>query len=178
MIKTSVTTAQETPFKLFEILRDLLYLSRFPNIATLPRNITHILNMCTDTHADSYGRTILHIPMDDIDDITPHIPIILSFISSSIQSGNEVLFHCALGLNRSVAAVLAYLCHIIGLDAQKALEVVKEKKADVKPSALFLQQIDRYFGRGGEREDPLVGFKRRLEERKRAPGGGSEKMED
>ena len=116
--------------------------------------------------------------MDDIDDITPHIPIILSFISSSIQSGNEVLVHCALGLNRSVAAVLAYLCHVIGLDAQKALEVVKEKKADVKPSALFLQQIDRYFRRGGEREDPLVGFKRRLEERKRGAGGGGEKMED
>lgn len=134
--------------------------------------------MCTDTHADSHGRTILHIPMDDIDDITPHIPIILSFISSSIQSGNESLVHCALGLNRSVAAILAYLCHVIGLDAHDALDFVKEKKEDVKPSALFLKQIDSYFGRAGKREDPLVGFKRRLEERKRGAGGGGEKMEE
>ena len=86
--------------------------------------------------------------------------------------------HCALGLNRSVAAILAYLCHVIGLDAHEALDFVKEKKPDVKPSALFLKQIDQHFGRGGAREDPLVGFKKRLEERERGAGGGGEKMEE
>jgi hypothetical protein len=57
------------------------------------------------------------------------------------------------------------------------LRLVREKKGDVKPSALFLVQIDAWFkkergdgdnvGREQDEEDPLVGFHRRLQARKR-----------
>ncbi|PVH77402.1 putative dual specificity protein phosphatase 16 [Cadophora sp. DSE1049] len=124
--------------------------------------------MCMDAHPDSYGRTILHIPIDDIDDITPHMSKILDFIDTSIQSGSSVLVHCALGLNRSVAAILTYLCRVKQINSFEALKFLKTKKSDVKPSALFLKQIDQYYGRDGEREDPMVGFHRRLQDRKAA----------
>ncbi|KAK0130441.1 hypothetical protein ONS96_000960 [Cadophora gregata f. sp. sojae] len=177
LISTSITTMEsitvmpktrkETPFEMFEVIPHL-YLSKFPEVATLPHNITHILNMCTHTHTESFGRTILHIPIDDIDNIKPHIPTILDFISTAIQSGASVLVHCALGLNRSAAAILTYLCHVKQISSFEAVKFLKSKKPDVKPSVLFLRQIDQYYGREGEVEDPMVWFHRRLEERKAA----------
>lgn len=161
------TTTTEPPFKMFEIMPSL-YLSRYPKVALLPDNITHILNMCKDPHDDDCGRLILHIPLDDIDDIKPHMSKVITFIENSIGSGGSVLVHCALGLNRSVAAILAYVCHVQKVDSATALTFLKAKKPDVKPSALFLKQIDQYYGRDGGKEDPLVGFHRRLQDRKRA----------
>jgi protein-tyrosine phosphatase len=171
----------DTTYTKFEILPNL-YLSRFPK--EIPEDITHVLNMCTTPHPPDDTRTYLHIPLDDIDDITPHIPSILTFISSALSTPslsrfsnmnreNKVLVHCALGINRSVAAVVAYVCHVKGMRWGQALRLVRERKGDVRPSALFLKQIDVFFGRDGEEEeDPLVGFHRRLQERKMGGGGG------
>ena len=73
-----------------------------------------------------------------------------------------------LGLNRSVAAVVAYLCGVRGITVQEALEEVQEKKPDVRPSALFMVQIDRFFGRdNGEKDGRLKVLHERLQERKR-----------
>lgn len=64
-----------------------------------------------------------------------------------------------------------------GWGSEQAVGFLRGRKGDVKPSGVFLGQIDRYFGRRGGGEDVLVGFYRRLEERKRGIGGG-EKMCD
>jgi len=155
----------------FEIFPNL-YLSRFPK--EIPEEITHVLNMCIDAHPPDSTRTYLHIPLDDIDNITPHIPDILSFINNALSPNftsdaqNKVLVHCMLGLNRSVAAVVAYLCGVRGITVQEALEEVQEKKPDVRPSALFMVQIDRFFGRdNGEKDGRLKVLHERLQERKR-----------
>ncbi|KAL2060077.1 hypothetical protein VTL71DRAFT_9899 [Oculimacula yallundae] len=165
-----------SPFEMFEILPNL-YLSRFPDLEQLSKGeegkegITHVLNMCTQPHpipSSTSAREIevLHIPLLDIDDITPHIPTILEFIERGVKQDGNVLVHCALGINRSAAAVIAYLCHVKGCDAEEALGWLKQRKADVRPCRMFLGQIDRWFGRQGAGEDVLVGFHRRLRERK------------
>ncbi len=136
-----------------------------------------MLNMCTIPHPPDDSRIYLHIPIDDIDDITPHIAPIITFIENAHSSNGKVLVHCALGINRSVAAVVAYVCHVKGMRWGQALRFVRERKGDVKPSALFLVQIDKWFQKergngenvgGGrdEEEGPLVGFHRRLQARK------------
>jgi hypothetical protein len=77
-----------------------------------------------------------------------------------------------------VAAVVAYVCHAKGMRWGQALRLIREKKGDVKPSALFLRQADRWFKKergegedvgseGDEKEDPLMGFHRRLQARKK-----------
>ncbi|KAH8663436.1 protein-tyrosine phosphatase-like protein, partial [Tricladium varicosporioides] len=113
----------------------------------------------------------LHIStLADIDDITPHIPAILEFIGGALSPSpdtNKLLVHCAIGINRSPSAIIAYLCSTQNINATQALKIVKHKKPDVRPSKLFLAQVDRYFGRGNEREpDPMVGFHERLRRRK------------
>jgi protein-tyrosine phosphatase len=172
---TMANSSNSTPYTKFEILPNI-YLSRFPK--EIPEEITHVLNMCTMPHPPDGSRIYLHIPIDDIDDITPHIASIIAFIENARPSNGKVIVHCALGINRSVAAVVAYVCHAKGMCWGQALRLIREKKGDVKPSALFLRQIDRWFkkergegedvGSEGDEEDPLMGFHRRLQARKRA----------
>ncbi|KFY48946.1 hypothetical protein V495_00890 [Pseudogymnoascus sp. VKM F-4514 (FW-929)] len=147
-----------------------LYLSSFPN--ELDKKYTHVLNMCMTPHKAlshaSHPPESLHLKLLDWDDITPYIPQILMYITTVLENPqNRVLVHCVLGVNRSAAAVIAYLCHRNGSNATTALEYLKGRKLDVQPSAMFLQQIDKYFGYKDTFEvDPMVAFHERLRKRK------------
>ncbi|OBT86945.1 hypothetical protein VE02_04402 [Pseudogymnoascus sp. 03VT05] len=147
-----------------------LYLSSFPD--EIDEKYTHVLNMCITPHEDSSRESprpeILHIQLLDWDDITPYIPLILQFIDTALQHPqNKVLVHCALGINRSAAAVTAYLCHQNKSNSTAALEYLRSRKPDVQPSAMFFLQIDRYFGYDDTFGiDPMVAFHERLRKRK------------
>lgn len=71
-----------------------------------------------------------------------------------------------MGVNRSVAAILTYLCHQKPISSREALEIVKTIKYDANPTAVFLRQIDLFFGRLNQSEDPLSTFHRRLQARR------------
>jgi protein-tyrosine phosphatase len=159
----SITTTSTEHLNMFEILPNL-YPSKFPT--QLPLEIRHVLNMCTHPHPPNTSRAYLHISLNDIDNIKPHIPQILEYIDNALQNNGKVLVHCTLGINRSAAAVVSYLCHRNQTNSSAALKFLKEKKSDVKPSALLLKQIDQFFHRLEEMEDPLFGFHRRSQQRK------------
>lgn len=180
-----------------------LFLSRYPD--EIPKEITHILNLAPYAHppASIANLKSLHIStLADIDDITPHIPAILEFIRDALspapdaevsnsndeisttndetqpktQKQNKLLVHCAIGINRSPSAIIAYLCSTQNTNSAQALKIVKHKKPDIRPSKLFLAQIDRYFGREGDGgPDPMVGFHERLKRRKAGKAGKGKK---
>lgn len=143
-----------------------LYLSSFPD--EIDKKYTHVLNMCMTPHEGSSHASprpeILHIQLLDRDDITPYIPLVLQFIDTALQCPqNRVLVHCALGVNRSAAAVTAYLCHQNKTNSRATLEYLRSRKQDVQPSAMFLQQIDKFFGYNDTFGiDPMVAFRERL----------------
>ncbi|KFY92095.1 hypothetical protein V500_04315 [Pseudogymnoascus sp. VKM F-4518 (FW-2643)] len=147
-----------------------LYLSSFPD--EVDKKYTHVLNMCMTPHEESPHASprpeTLHIQLLNWDDITPYIPQMLQFIDTALQHPqNRVLIHCALGVNRSAAAVTAYLCHRNGLNSTTALQYLKGRKPAVQPSVMFLQQIDRYFGYNDTFGiDPMAAFHERLRKRK------------
>ncbi len=161
---TEIGDLQEDAFKIFEILSHL-YLSKFPT--DIPRGITHILNMCGTPHPFDSTRAYLHISLNNIDNITPHIENIIQFIKNALRGDGNILVHCALGPNRSASAVLTYLCHRNHINSAEALAFLRERKQDVEPLVIFLRQIDRFFNQEVLEEDPLVGFHRRLQERKK-----------
>ena len=55
----------------------------------------------------------LHIPLlDDTEqDLLPHIPQALSFITKNLSQQKNLLIHCQAGRSRSASIVLAYLMH-------------------------------------------------------------------
>jgi protein-tyrosine phosphatase len=132
----NITREGSNFYQMFQVLPQV-YISKIPT--NIPPEVKHVLNMCTHQHSRDTSRKYLHIGLDDIDNINPHIPHILNFIDTAIRVEGNVLVHCALGLNRSAAAVIAFLCHQSQMTASKALTYLKERKPDVKPSALFLQ---------------------------------------
>ena len=100
----------------------------------------------------------------------PYVKKIIHLIENAQRGNGNTLVHCALGLNRSASAIVAYLCHRNNTNSAEALAFLRERKQDVEPSVIFLKQIDQFFNREVPGEDPLVGFHKRLLERKR--GGG------
>jgi protein-tyrosine phosphatase len=120
----SITTSSTEQLMSLEILPNL-YLSKFPT--QIPLKITHVLNMCTHPHPPDPSRAYLHISLDDIDNIKPRIPHILEYIKNALQKDGNVLVYCALGINRSAAAIVSYLCHRNQTNSSAALEFLKEK---------------------------------------------------
>jgi protein-tyrosine phosphatase len=163
------THLRTNDFEMFEII-PRLYLSKFPE--SIPSDITHVLNMCTTPHPADPSRTYLHIPMNDVDHIAPHIEKIINFIDTALANNGIVLVHCSLGINRSASAMIAYLCHRDKINSTEALAFLTTKKNDVLPCTLFLKQIDRYFQRKADGKDPngRGGFPRKSRGRK--IGGG------
>jgi len=161
---------------MFEVFPGL-YISKIPK--AIPHTITHVLNMCLDTNDLEISSTYKykHIPIGDWDDITDQIATINAFIDSALQAEGKVLVHCFQGINRSAAAIIAYLCHREEIDSTTALRFLKEKKGDVAPTVLFLKKIDSFYGRANNKEDPLVGFHRRLQQRINSGNGKPAKPE-
>jgi len=132
-------------FRMYEIL-PRLYISSVPT--EVPSSITHVLNMRRIPNPPDPTRTYLHIPLNDnpnITPITPHLQQIVDFIHNARQNDGRVLIHCKAGVNRSAAAMLAYICHREKISSEEALEFLKQRKPDVQPWNGFLQQVNAFF---------------------------------
>lgn len=107
---------------------DLLYLSKSPRDKS--SEITHVLNMCIQPHPGVQAEPYLHIPLDDIDDITPEIPKIIDLINHARTDKGKGLIHCTLDVNRSAAAVVSLLGVRQNITASQAAQQLKMRKPD------------------------------------------------
>jgi protein phosphatase slingshot len=111
--------------------------------------ITHVLNCAYEVPCRFPGDfSYLHLELSDPDlAFADYIPDFCEFIDSGRQEG-AVLVHCRMGLSRSPATILAYLCHL-GMDLNRGIDLLKAgvKKEDnfILPSEVFLEQIRDYF---------------------------------
>jgi hypothetical protein len=111
--------------------------------------ITHILN-CASEVPCTFGRGFryLHLELTDPDPtFADHIPEICRFIRAGRRRG-AVLVHCRMGLSRSPAAILAYLCSR-GRTLRQGFRLLQkgvEEDADfAEPNEAFLEQLRDYF---------------------------------
>lgn len=72
------------------------------------------------------------------------LPDAISEIHRSMESGDSVLVHCAAGISRSPAVVIAYLMFRFGWSYDACLERVKEARFCVKPNAGFEKTLRSY----------------------------------
>jgi hypothetical protein len=111
--------------------------------------ITHILNCASEVPcAFRGGFRYLHLELTDPDPcFADHIPEICRFIRAGRRRG-AVLVHCRMGLNRSPAAILAYLCSR-GRTLRQGFRLLQkgvgEAEEFVEPSEAFLEQLRGYF---------------------------------
>lgn len=117
--------------------------------------ITHVLNAagtCPRIHEDKF--IYLHLPLLDVElqDLTEAFSLSATFITDAKLSGGRVFVHCAAGISRSVAVVLAYLIQRGSafirdgedLTLDEAFALVQYKRPQALPNAGFRKQLALY----------------------------------
>ncbi|XP_058507558.1 dual specificity protein phosphatase 13A family protein [Solea solea] len=111
--------------------------------------ITHVLNashgkLCCKGSDDFYGTTVKYygVPANDLPtfDISPFFNPAAEFIHQALTSGGKVLVHCAVGVSRSAALVLAYLMINHHLTLLTSVRCVQQKRW-IFPNRGFLRQL-------------------------------------
>ena len=73
--------------------------------------------------------------------IKSHIPEAISFIHRHRLAGNNVLVHCAAGMSRSASIMISYMMAKYKLPFERALTLVRSKRACVSPNPGFTSQL-------------------------------------
>ncbi|XP_072534293.1 dual specificity protein phosphatase 13A [Salminus brasiliensis] len=112
--------------------------------------ITHVLNaahgkMCCKGSDDFYGTTVKYygVAANDLPtfDISPFFYPSAQYIHQALSTaGAKIFVHCAVGVSRSAALVLAYLMIFHNYTLMDAILKVKEKRW-IFPNRGFLKQL-------------------------------------
>lgn len=76
------------------------------------------------------------------------------FLRQCRFEGRKVLVHCIMGINRSAAVLVAFLCRDLGMDLEEAVEIVSKHRGHVLSNRTFLAQLVEHFGAEAETEPP------------------------
>jgi len=113
-------------------------------------NITHVLvaasNLTQHFPAEIRYKQISLRDEDD-EDLLGHLPACVDFIRQAISSGGCVLVHCAAGISRSSAVVIAYLVATENLSPTVARADVKQRRPVISPNPGFVRQLEAFHAR-------------------------------
>ena len=130
-----------------------------PEHPTLPENVeqlkplgvTAVLTVIKNTKVSVAEHGIAHHVVEISDcgtePITPHLEEAFAFVDRQRAEGGVVLIHCASGISRSGAAVIAYVMHSEGLSLAEAYALVHSKRPVVSPGNLFFSELQELEAR-------------------------------
>ncbi|KAI0738800.1 phosphatases II [Daedaleopsis nitida] len=72
-------------------------------------------------------------------DLRPHLEATVRWIDDRLRRGLNVLVHCQQGVSRSAAVVIAYLIYTHNMSYDSAFDLVKRKRACIKPNSGFVR---------------------------------------
>lgn len=86
------------------------------------------------------------IAADDVDGycMSEHFAEATSFLTKMQSMGRKVLLHCIMGVNRSAALAVAYLCNC-GVTLDIAVTTVASRRGHILSNDSFLQQLLSHF---------------------------------
>lgn len=112
--------------------------------------VTHILNAAAGRHRINTGQQFysdLEVEYYGVEaadhpefNLRPFFSGAAQFIDSALKGNGRVFVHCAMGLSRSGALVLAYLMICQGLSLAEAITAVRLNR-DIGPNSGFLEQL-------------------------------------
>lgn len=80
---------------------------------------------------------------EEADQIALHFDRAADFVHKHVESGRNVLVHCAAGISRSTTLVLYYMLKYRGYKSvDEALEKVRERRPDANPNRGFLRVLE------------------------------------
>ena len=132
---------------------DNIYLSNYKSSLDksflISNNFTHIINCAygSKLFTPSNFSEIIYYNIDLKDDVDVNLTnIIINFINFlkevSQNKNNKILIHCAEGVSRSPALVVAYLMWKYNMDSKTVIDIIKEKRKFVDINLGFLFQLE------------------------------------
>lgn len=77
-------------------------------------------------------------------DLKPHLEAAVRWIDERLRRGYNVLVHCQQGISRSAAVVIAYLIYTHNMSYEAAFDLVRKKRACIKPNAGFVRALQEW----------------------------------
>ncbi|XP_034538182.1 dual specificity phosphatase DUPD1-like, partial [Notolabrus celidotus] len=119
-----------------------------PTLSSL--GVTHIVNAAAGRHRINTGLNfykdleVVYLGVEAADhpefDLRPFFHSSAQFIDSALKQNGKVFVHCAMGVSRSGALVLAYLMICHGLSLVDAIIALRLNR-DIGPNSGFLEQL-------------------------------------
>jgi len=96
------------------------------------------------------GHDVGYVAIDAADEhgyrMDQHFDSIVRALTDYRQEGRRVLVHCVMGVNRSAAALVAFLCSGVGMSLEDAVALIAQKRGFVLSNVSFLEQLVQSFG--------------------------------
>ncbi|KAM4607471.1 dual specificity phosphatase 29-like [Polymixia lowei] len=116
----------------------------------LSLGITHIVNAAAGRHRINTGQEFysdLEVGYHGVEaadhpefNLQPYFNPAAQFVDIALKQNGKVFVHCAMGVSRSGALVLAYLMMCQGLPLVEAITAVRLNR-DIAPNSGFLEQL-------------------------------------
>jgi hypothetical protein len=131
---------QEKPYDLIEAR---LYLGRA--VSKPPPGTSAVVNLCS--FEDPYtveARLWLPVLEEGREPTLEWLGEVVDFIDEQRQAGRTVYVHCLAGVNRSAAAMTAYLMREHDWNREQALDFVRSKRPQVQPNSELIRLLDEW----------------------------------
>ena len=108
-------------------------------------NITSVINCAQELPSEYKEIRFLELKLDDFlqQPLFPKFEVAYKFIK--INSENNILIFCGLGMSRSASLVLFYLMKDKGWDYDTSYNYTKERRPEILPNPGFEQQLRDYY---------------------------------
>ena len=108
-------------------------------------NITSVINCAQELPSEYKEIRFLELKLDDFlqQPLFPKFEVAYKFIK--INSENNILIFCGLGMSRSASLVLFYLMKDKGWDYDTSYNYTKERRPEIWPNPGFEQQLRDYY---------------------------------
>lgn len=77
-------------------------------------------------------------------DLSKYFASAFSFINDAVKTKSNILIHCAMGVSRSSAIVIAYLMKSKRMSFKEAFYFVKKRRSIIFPNFGFMSQLSQY----------------------------------
>ncbi|OMJ74132.1 hypothetical protein SteCoe_27021 [Stentor coeruleus] len=115
----------------------------------LDKNISHIL-ICARELKPKFPKDFNYCKLDILDtkryNLKPHFDEAIRFIQSALNSRENVLVHCNLGISRSSSIVIAYLMDKCDMSYCKAFRHLSKLHPIANPNQGFVNQLKLFDG--------------------------------
>ena len=128
-----------------------LYIGSFACASNLEelqfKKITHIL--CCGVglklfFPDKFKYHKIDLIDKDTENIRKYFDETNNFIYDALQKQGNVLVHCYAGISRSTSIIIAYLMKHNNMNFNNALNLIKEKRGNIRPNSGFILQLKAY----------------------------------